>query len=233
MSRVRWSCPRGRHAGIIAPERMRKSDPRRLCADCTAERRVPVKRVAVAAERRRKARDDARSAKAAKRREEASSKQRKRLEYKGTDLYAEMLRIWSLPTARDWQKRRDLDPGARGCPLLKLRLQSGPSRRVGVFFPYPFTVSVSGWDGRSVEDVIATLLHELTHALVGKDSAGKWHGSTFFATLKSLTLEYEQLTASAVPATVFPNAPRERRAAAAGVSQRVRTNEPNNEENGT
>lgn len=76
MKRYRWSCPEGKHAGVLAPSRLRVKDIRRYCLECSQEQGVLVERTCAALEKKREAKKDQAERKR-KRKQEAQRKKRK------------------------------------------------------------------------------------------------------------------------------------------------------------
>lgn len=116
MKRYRWSCPEGKHPGVLAPGRLRTKDIRRYCLECSQEQGVLVERTCAALEKQRQAKKEqtdrkrkrqqeaARKKRQAKKAQERQSafnrkppKPKKRVSVRGIDVVQHAHRIASTP----------------------------------------------------------------------------------------------------------------------------------------
>lgn len=98
----RWSCPEGKHPGVLAPKRLRGIDLRRFCLPCSKAAGVLVERTCAANEKRAEAskaksarKAQAKRAAARREREAAAQRQRDREVVAGIDIARELDRLWA------------------------------------------------------------------------------------------------------------------------------------------
>lgn len=95
----------------------------------------------------------------------------------GVDLRAEMQRLRALRVFAG-------GPLAQSQPELKVRRASARPNRLGFAVPGEWRLSVTAYPGIRPGDALETLLHELVHLHVGRQSgAHAWHGRLFKQTL--------------------------------------------------
>lgn len=178
--RVRWECPNG-HPGILASTRPPLDSIERYCLPCSAKTGRLVKRVAPALERQRASAAVTSAAKAkAKRAREAKARERKkaaeaeRYTVEGHDLREDFQRMIKLKAFGGRKGRLFRRP-----PEFRIsRRSQHPASRLGYAEPWLNRFTVATWPGAQFEDVRSTVIHELTHIVVGRQQDG-WHGREF------------------------------------------------------
>jgi hypothetical protein len=190
---VRWECPNG-HPGILASTRPPLDSIERYCLPCSAKTGRLVKRVAPALERQRASAAVTSAAKAkAKRAREAKARERKkaaeteRYTVEGHDLREDFQRMIKLKAFGGRKGRLFRRP-----PEFRIsRRSQHPASRLGYAEPWLNRFTVATWPGAQYVSVRLTLLHELTHIVVGRVSGtGEgWHGRTFKRTLTAAYTE--------------------------------------------
>lgn len=196
-NRVRWECPNGKHPGALASTRPPKDSLVRYCLPCSQETGRLVERVAPALERKRAAAAVTSAAKAkAKRARETTARQRKkeadnqRYIVEGVDLRDEMKKMIKLRAFGGKTGRL-----VRWPPELVIsRRSKHPLSRMGYAEPWRNRITVATWPSHHLSDARETLLHELTHIVVGGHPGGGsktvWHGPQFRIMLNRARKEY-------------------------------------------
>lgn len=189
-TKVRWTCPTGKHPGVLASTRPAKDSIVRYCLPCSMETGKLTQRIAPALERKRTAAASSAAAKAkAKRAREAAAKARRlaaeneRYIVDGLDLRVEMKRLLKLKAFGGKTGRLYRRPPT----LVVSRRTSSPRAYVGLAEPWRNQITIVSYPGLDSASVRETLVHELTHIVLGgcRDGSGKnqWHGPQFRQTL--------------------------------------------------
>lgn len=179
--RVRWDCPNG-HPGVLASTRPAKDSIVRYCLACSEQTGKLVLRVAPALERQRSAATEAAALKAkAKRAREAKTRERRkqsetaRFTVDGVDLRDEMKRLIKLRAFGGRNGRLFTRP-----PELVISRRSSSPYRLGYAEPWRNRITVATYPKQTLADARETLVHELTHIVIGKDRESmSWHGPVF------------------------------------------------------
>lgn len=181
--KVRWACPTDRHKGELGSSRPPKDSLLRYCLSCSVESGRLVERVAPALERKRATAAQTSAAKVKARRvREAKARARKkaaeteRYTVEGVDLRDEMKRLCKLRAFGGKTGRLFKRP-----PELQIsRRSSTPYSRYGFAEPYANRIVLATWPGQDIADARETLVHELTHIVVGQSrESSSWHGPAF------------------------------------------------------
>lgn len=204
--RVRWECPNG-HPGVLASTRPPKNSIVRYCLTCSAQQGVLVERIAPALERRRQA-SAARSAEAAKAkrareakaRAKAKDREAARYTVEGVDLRDEMKKLLKLKAWKTHYRN-----GIGRIPELVISRRTTPPRsRMGYAEPGRWRITVVTYPGQSLADARETLVHELTHLVVGeRHDDGKWHGPMFRKTMTAAFREAYKVAPAGLPGNVY------------------------------
>jgi hypothetical protein len=179
--RVRWECPNG-HPAVLGPTRPPRDSVVRYCLICSAKTGRLVSRTAPALERQRAAKDASAAAKAAARRERAAKERARKKQaeidlrtIEGVDLLHEMRRLSKLKAFGGREGRLFRSP-----PELVITRRTSMPGRYGYAEPWRNRITMAVWPGLSLADARETLVHEMTHIVVGgHQDDGKWHGPTF------------------------------------------------------
>jgi hypothetical protein len=188
--RVRWECPTGKHPGVLASTRPTKDSIVRYCLRCSVETGKLALRIAPALERKRSAAAESTATKAkAKRAREAVVKARKlaaeneRYIIDGLDLRVEMKKLLKLKAFGGKTGRLYRNPPT----LVVSRRTSSPRAYVGLAEPWRNQITIVSYPGLDSASVRETLVHELTHIVLGGCRTGtsknQWHGPQFRQTL--------------------------------------------------
>lgn len=198
---IRWSCPNG-CPGVLGPVKPRLDSTIRFCLECSKRSGRLVARTAPRLERQRTA---ARSKRVEKAQRERTRERQETKDYytvNGVDLLEALKAMWSLPVAKEWRERR---PVAHPMVPLLVRplLPELPKLTIKTFVARTKLGHADYFSHEIVlfrhsfpeQDVVATLLHEVAHILVGpRRNEGRHkhmhHTPAFYATLKTLTEEY-------------------------------------------
>lgn len=185
MKRIRWECPNG-HPGVLASTRPPKDSIDRYCLICSAETGRLVLRVAPALERKRSsaAVTSANRAKAKRAREAAARERKKQAEterytVEDVDLREEFKRLIKLRAFGGKQGRLSRRPPE----FVISRRSQHPASRLGYAEPWRNRITVATWPGQSVARIRETLVHELTHIVIGGNRDEGWHGPLFRKTM--------------------------------------------------
>jgi hypothetical protein len=194
VKRVRWNCPNDKHPAILASTRPPIDSIERYCMPCTQETGRLAKRIAPALERKRAAaavtsaaKTKAKRAREAKARERKKAAETKRYTVEGHDLredFQSMIRLKAFGGRKGRLFRRP--------PKFVISYRSShPLSRLGFATPWENKITVANWPRATYLSVRLTLLHELTHVVVGRVSGtGEgWHGRTFKKTLTAAYIE--------------------------------------------
>lgn len=204
--RVRWECPTGKHPGVLASTRPTKDSIVRYCLSCSAETGKLALRIAPALERKRSAAAESAAVKAkAKRAREATAKARNkaaenaRYMVGGVDLRVEMKKLLKLRAFGGKTGRLFRYP-----PELTITRRSYYPGRHGFAQPNPWggagRINIATYPGQTLSDACETLVHELTHIVVGQRN-GEWHGADFRNTMTAAFKEaYKVLPVGLYPA---------------------------------
>jgi hypothetical protein len=166
---------------------MRKDNAKRYCLPCTAKTGKLVERVAAAASREREARKAAKVDRAKAKREKAAAREAARFAVAGFDLNAELVRLWKHKAVAEarrthgarWRSVREEPPSLR-----IRRCARQPRGLMGLASYGKREIMLATWPGRTLGDLIGTLLHEVVH-MVGIHN----HGPAFGAELARLALD--------------------------------------------
>ncbi len=171
-TRRRWACPTC--DGVkLAPERARKDDTRTYCLPCSEKSGRLVKRVCEVAEARRSKQKE----KATERAKRAKIKAREGYIVAGFDFERELARLWRHPAVKTARRN-----SGRATPKLHIRRGAAPTRSYcGLAHYSRWEIRLLTWPGRTVGDLLGTLLHEVVH-MVGVRN----HGPAFGRTLAML-----------------------------------------------
>ena len=193
---ARWECPNGKHPAVLAPTKPRKDDVRRFCLPCSEAKGRMVPRLAPRLEAARSEALTRRKGEARAARVKEKEKTAAFYTVDGVNILAELSVIWRLPVVNEWLTRRRVSthPGAwaRVVPNLHIRRQREIRRLLGWASYSRHLIRLMVTPTSSATAVIGTLLHEVAHIALGK-IPGAPHGSTFKATLRTLTDEYDAL----------------------------------------
>lgn len=200
--RIRWNCPNDAHPGVLGPSRPPRDSTVRYCLACSAESGRLVERVAPALERKRAAATITNASKAkAKRSREAVARDRKkhaetaRYTVQGTDLRDELKRLIRLRAFGGRTGRLFRSPPE----FVISRRNHTPTSRMGYAEPWRNRITVSTYPGQTLADARETLVHELTHIVVGTEPGNAhWHGPVFHKTLAAAFKEAYKVTAVGV-----------------------------------
>ena len=183
--RVRWDCPNG-HPGVLASTRPPKDSIVRYCLICSAQTGRLVLRVAPALERKRAGAAVTAAAKAkAKRERAAAARERKRqaeterYTVEGVDLREEFKRLIKLRAFGGKTGRLFRRPPE----FVISRRSRRPSSRYGYAEPWRNRITISTYPSQTLAAARETLVHELTHIVVGGNRDEGWHGPLFRKTM--------------------------------------------------
>jgi hypothetical protein len=204
--RVRWDCPNG-HPGVLGSTRPPKDSIVRYCLTCSAQTGRLVLRVAPALERQREAAAARGAVKAAAKRERAvlareRARQAENARYtvEGVDLRVELRRLIKLRAFGGREGRLFVSPPE----LVISRRHQHPSSRLGYAEPWRNRITLATYPGQTLADARETLVHELTHIVVGgHQDDGKWHGPTFKRTMLAAFKEAYKVGPVGIPDSVY------------------------------
>ena len=190
--RVRWNCPHG-CPGILASTRPPKDSIERYCLPCSAKTGRLVLRVVPALERKRAAAAVSSAAKAkykrataARARQRAKDAEVERYSVHGVDLRDEMKKLLALKAFGGKSGRLFRRPPK----LVISRRTKYPRSRLGFAEPWANRITLATWPRQDLDGALHTLVHELTHIVVGaQPGAAKWHGPLFQQTLRAALKE--------------------------------------------
>lgn len=205
--RIRWSCPNDRHPGVLGPSRPPKDSVIRYCLPCSTETGRLVLRVAPALERKREAATASSAAKAkAKRHREAIARKRKkqaeteRYTVEGVDLREEFKRLIRLRAFGGKAGRLWRDPPE----FVISRRTHHPISRLGYAEPWRNRITIATYPNQTLADARETLVHELTHIVVGADPGTRvWHGLEFKLTMLRAFKEAYKVSPVGIPNNVY------------------------------
>lgn len=175
MALRRWVCP-GCNQGLHAPGRLRSDDVRLYCLPCSAKTGRLVKRGCPALERERAlavARRREREALAAARRREAEAA---KVTVGGVNLLVEAARLWKVPALKAFGPKAPL-------PAIEIRRSTTRFHTSGVYYYRERRVVLTV--GTDPAGAVEALLHELTHARVGREG----HSARFWSILRCAASE--------------------------------------------
>lgn len=204
--RVRWECPNG-HPGVLASTRPPIDSIERYCLICSAKTGRLVKRIAPVLETRRAAAAVTSATKAkAKRAREAAARERKkaaetaRYTVEGVDLRNEMVCLLRLKAWKGKFGSPGRDGGFHHRPKLVISKRSQhPASRYGFAEPWRWRIVIATYPGQTLADARETLVHELTHLVVGEEPGShNWHGPQFRKTLAAAIKEAYKVTLTGV-----------------------------------
>lgn len=182
--KVRWECPNQKHPGVLSSSRPAKDSIVRYCLPCSMETGKLTARIAPALERKRAASAQTAAAKAkAKRAREAAAKAKKKAAedakymVDGVDLRVEMKKLLKLRAFGGKTGRLFRNP-----PELVISRRTRYPSRHGYAEPWRNRITIATWPGQHLPDARETLVHELTHIVVGQ-RGGEWHGADFRRTM--------------------------------------------------
>lgn len=211
--RVRWECPNG-HPAVLSSTRPPKDSVDRYCLPCSAKTGRLVLRVAPALERKREAAQTSAAAKAkAKRAREAAARQRKkdaetaRYTVEGVDLRDELTCLLRLKTWNGHFGRPGRDGGFHDRPEMVISKRSSTPTRLGYAEPWRNRITIATYPRQTLADARETLVHELTHLVVGHWSSEKdktaWHGPEFKRTMLAAFKEAYKVGPVGIPDNVY------------------------------
>jgi hypothetical protein len=194
--RIRWNCPHDRHPAVLGPSRPALDSIVRYCLPCSFITGRLEKRIAPTLESKRAAAAVTSAAKAkAKRAREARARERKkqaeteRYTVEGVDLREDFKRLIKLRAFGGKTGRLFRSPPE----FVISRRTQHPARRLGYAEPWRNRITVATYPGQSLAGVRETLVHELTHIVVGQRD-GAWHGPLFHKTLRAAFSEAYKVT---------------------------------------
>lgn len=204
--RVRWECPNKRHPGVLGVTRPHADSIIRYCISCTIETGRLTRRVAPALETKRAAAAQTAAAKAkAKRATEAKAHERRkraeiaRYTVEGVDLRDEMAKLLRLKTWRTKYKG-----GVGKTPELTITRRSSMPGRLGFADPWSWRINIATWPGQTLADARETLVHELTHLVVGHQPGSRaWHGPEFRKMMLAAFKEAYKVGPVGIPNNVY------------------------------
>lgn len=195
MRRVRWECPAGAHAAVLAPARPPKDDVRRFCIECSRGSGRLQKRVPAALEKERERRHLRAKEWAKKKAAREAEKLGAYYRHEGFCLRAELDLAWSLPVVREWLARRGA--AHRAAPNLRVRRQKALGRLYGTARHGRHEVMVVVAPGITLASLVNTILHEVAHLALGPHHG---HDATWKATFATLRRErFEALDRRPLP----------------------------------
>lgn len=182
--RSRWSCPEGKHPGVLAPGRLRKVDIRRYCLDCSKASGFLVERVCTANERRAEASrtKSARKAKTkrasvARSRDAAKQRERERAVINGIDIAREVDRVWAHALRLHGNRM-----GRTLVPRLTVSRRSvGTSGRAWS----SGRIHLSIGQNASRDRIVGVIAHEVAHHMAWRED----HNDRFWSCLAELVEE--------------------------------------------
>lgn len=206
VKRIRWNCPNDRHPGVLGPSRPPKDSIVRYCLACSQESGRLAERIAPALERKRAAAVATSATKAkAKRAREATARERKkaaeteRYTVEGVDLREEMKKLMKL---RAWRTR--YKGGIGKTPELVISRRSRYPSRLGYAEPWHWRITISTYPGQTLADARETLVHELTHLVVGRRPGARgWHGTEFKKMMLAAFKEAYKVGPVGIPHNVY------------------------------
>ena len=209
--RIRWNCPNG-HPGVLGPSRPPKDSIVRYCLTCSAKTGRLVERVAPALEAKRAAAAATSATKAkAKRARETAVRERKkaaeiaRYTVEGVDLRNEMVCLLRLKAWKGKFGSPGRDGGFHRRPEFVISKRSQhPASRYGFAEPWRNRIVIATYPGQTLADARETLVHELTHLVVGhRPGSRAWHGPEFKKTMLAAFKEAYKVGPVGIPDNVY------------------------------
>jgi len=205
--RVRWECP-NEHPAVLGSPRPPKDSIVRYCLACSQESGRLVERIALALERKRAAAavTAANKAKAKRSREATARERRKQAEIErytveGVDLRDELTCLLRL---RAWNGRFGTPPLFQHRPELVISRRHQHPTRLGYAEPWRWRITVATYPGQTLADARETLVHELTHLVVGhRPGTRGWHGPEFKNTMLAAFKEAYKVGPVGIPDSVY------------------------------
>ena len=205
--RVRWNCPRELHPAVLGVSRPALDSIVRYCLPCSFITGRLEKRIAPALETKRAAAATSAAAKAkAKRAREAAIRERKkaaeiaRYTVDGVDLRDEMAKLLKL---RAWRVRYKSGIG-KTPELVISRRTKPPLSRMGYAEPWRWRITIATYPGQTLADARETLVHELTHLVIGEEPGSRnWHGPEFKKMMLAAFKEAYKVGPVGIPDNVY------------------------------
>lgn len=152
-----WKCPNG-CAGVLGPDKPRTDDVRRYCLPCSEKSGRLVKRTCPALDRKRAAGKARSTEKAKAKRDRSRAVEDKKWIVDGLDLRVEAKRFWNLPSLRERRGRRNFP---------EIEVVRRTREYSSGYCWYGRTPQITVRAGTCRWGAAYTLLHEMTHAVVG------------------------------------------------------------------
>lgn len=209
--RVRWECPNGEHPGVLGSTRPNADSIVRYCIGCTIQTGRLTRRVAPALETKRAAAQQSAAAKAkakrareAKARERAKAAEKARFTVEGVDLRDEMGCLLRLKAWNGKFGKPGLDGGFHNSPELVISRRTSYPTRLGYAEPWRWRITIATYPGQTLADARETLVHELTHLVVGHQPGSKaWHGPEFKKTMLAAFKQAYKVGPVGIPDNVY------------------------------
>lgn len=178
-TKIRWTCPTGKHPGVLASSRPAKDALIRYCLPCSMETGKLVQRIAPALERKRTAaaRSAAAKAKAQRVRAAAAKAKKKQAEndrymVEGVDLRVEYKKLLKLRTFKGSFFVKDRNgKDVLAAPEMRIsRRTQYPSSQLGFAEQIGWgqhRITIATYPGQTLADARETLVHEIVHVFVG------------------------------------------------------------------
>lgn len=208
--RVRWECPNG-HPAVLASTRPPLDSIDRYCLVCSAKTGRLVKRIAPALETKRTAakQTSVAKAKAARARmrkaaDRAKAADKARFTVEGVDLRDEMGCLLRLKAWKGAFGSPGFDGGFHNTPELTVTRRSSYPGRLGFAEPWRWRIHLAIYPGQSLADARETLVHELTHLVIGHQRGSRsWHGTDFKKLMLTAFKEAYKVGPVGIPDNVY------------------------------
>lgn len=185
MTKRRWTCPYGDHAGVLAPARMRRIDIRRYCLPCSEEAGVLVERDCPALEQDRVRRKESRQKQRGRQKEGDAKKKVAQARARAMKRY-ERERVLGIHVPTHFQQVchhtpvvvTALDHLERAQPTVKVRRRRSGGHTSGHAAPWTGAVVLTLPDECSWGQLATIVAHEIAHVCCADE---EWHGSAWRA----------------------------------------------------
>lgn len=209
--RVRWVCPNGLHPAKLASARPPMDSLERYCVNCSIHTGKLVERIAPALESKRAtaaqtaaAKAKAKRAREAKARERAKDAEKARYTVEGIDLRDEMGCLLRLKAWKGKFGAPGPDGGFHNSPELVISRRTKYPTRLGYAEPWRWRITIATYPGQTLADARETLVHELTHLVVGHQPGSRaWHGPEFKKTMLAAFKQAYKVGPVGIPDNIY------------------------------
>jgi hypothetical protein len=162
---VRWACPLGAHAAVLAPTKPRADDVRRFCLECSKGSGRLVRRVAPVLEKKRETRKEQRAARVLERKRRHEARETAYYTVAGLDVRAVRDEILKAPCFHRQAPNEFYRHTARNPPSIRVRRVKDRNRisKLGHASWRKRELLIVVWEGIDQAGIKDTIAHEMAH----------------------------------------------------------------------